>query len=179
MTTGLADIEGIGPAWAEKLEAAGLRTTDDLLRAGATSKGREDLAAATGISGKLILRWVNRADLSRIKGVGEQYADLLEAAGVDTVPGVGPEARGQPDQEAGRSQRAEVPCSEAAGRRPSSRVDRIGQDSPEGGHLLRRRLISVRRVERARAVRPGLPFPSRRACFENSCAQPISRAPRD
>lgn len=82
----LMAIEGIGPAYVEKLEAAGLKTTDDLLQAGATAKGREDLATATGISGKLILRWVNMADLFRIKGVGEQYSDLLEAAGVDTVP---------------------------------------------------------------------------------------------
>ena len=83
---GLIDIEGIGPSYAAQLEARGLRTTDDLLQAGATPKGREDLAAATGISGKLILRWVNVADLFRIKGVGEEYSDLLEAAGVDTVP---------------------------------------------------------------------------------------------
>ncbi len=84
--SGLLDIEGIGPAYAEKLEAAGLKTTDDLLQAGATPKGRDDLATATGISGKLILRWVNMADMFRVKGVGEQYSDLLEAAGVDTVP---------------------------------------------------------------------------------------------
>ena len=85
-TTGLIDIEGISPTYAAQLEARGLRTTDDLLQAGASPKGREDLAAATGISGKLILRWVNMADLFRIKGVGEEYSDLLEAAGVDTVP---------------------------------------------------------------------------------------------
>ena len=82
----LIDIEGIGLAYAAKLEAIGLKTTSDLLRAGASPKGREDLAAATGMSGKLILRWVNQADLFRVRGVGEQYADLLEAAGVDTVP---------------------------------------------------------------------------------------------
>ncbi len=85
-TYDLMDIEGIGPAYAEKLAALGLKTTDDLLQAGATPKGREDLAASTGISAKLILRWVNMADLFRIKGVGEEYSDLLEAAGVDTVP---------------------------------------------------------------------------------------------
>jgi predicted flap endonuclease-1-like 5' DNA nuclease len=84
--TRLMDIEGISPAYGEKLDAAGLRTTDDLLQAGATARGREGLAAATGISEKLILRWVNMADLFRIKGVGEEYSDLLEAAGVDTVP---------------------------------------------------------------------------------------------
>jgi predicted flap endonuclease-1-like 5' DNA nuclease len=82
----LTEIEGIAPSDARELEARGLRTTDDLLQAGAGPKGREDLAAATGISGKLILRWVNMADLFRIKGVGEEYSDLLEAAGVDSVP---------------------------------------------------------------------------------------------
>ena len=85
-TYDLAEIEGIGPTYAAKLRDLGLKTTDDLLRVGANPKGREDLAFASGISGKLILRWVNMADLFRIKGVGEQYSDLLEAAGVDTVP---------------------------------------------------------------------------------------------
>jgi len=82
----LIDIEGIGPVYAETLAGVGLRTTSDLLQAGASPKGRENLVATSGISKKLILRWVNLADLFRIKGVGEQYADLLEAAGVDTVP---------------------------------------------------------------------------------------------
>jgi predicted flap endonuclease-1-like 5' DNA nuclease len=82
----LTEIEGIGPVYAEKLAGLGLKTTDDLLKVGASPKGREDLVLASGISGKLILRWVNMADLFRIKGVGEEYADLLEAAGVDTVP---------------------------------------------------------------------------------------------
>lgn len=83
---GLIDIEGIGPVYAEKLAAVGLSTTEDLLAAGADRKGREDLAESTGISGQLILRWVNMADMFRVKGVGEEYSDLLEAAGVDTVP---------------------------------------------------------------------------------------------
>ncbi len=82
---GLEDIEGIGASYAEKLKQAGLASTDALLNAGATPKERADLATATGISEKLILRWVNMSDLFRIKGVGEQYSDLLEAAGVDTV----------------------------------------------------------------------------------------------
>jgi predicted flap endonuclease-1-like 5' DNA nuclease len=83
--TNLIDIEGIGPAYAEKLGGQGLKTTDDLLNAAATPKGRQDLEATTGISGALILGWVNRADLFRVKGIGTQYSDLLEAAGVDTV----------------------------------------------------------------------------------------------
>jgi predicted flap endonuclease-1-like 5' DNA nuclease len=81
----VADIEGIGPAFAEKLAKAGVKTTDGLLKAGATAKGRKEIAAASGISDSKILEWVNRADLYRIKGVGSEYSDLLEAAGVDTV----------------------------------------------------------------------------------------------
>jgi predicted flap endonuclease-1-like 5' DNA nuclease len=84
--TKLVDIEGIGPAQAEKLAAAGWKTVESLLEAGKTAKGRKAIEDATGISGKLVLRWVNMADLFRIKGVGEEFADLLEAAGVDTVP---------------------------------------------------------------------------------------------
>ena len=79
------DVEGIGPTYAKKLVEAGIITTDDLLEAGSTPKGRENLAAKTGISGKLILEWVNLSDLFRIKGVGSEYSDLLEEAGVDTV----------------------------------------------------------------------------------------------
>ena len=78
-------IEGIGPTFASKLAAAGVDTTEELLAAGATPKGRDDLAETTGISETLILEWVNLADLFRIKGVGEEYSDLLEEAGVDTV----------------------------------------------------------------------------------------------
>ena len=81
----IEEIEGIGPTYAQKLVAVGIKTTDDLLEAGTTPKERETLAEKTGISGKLILEWVNLADLMRIKGVGEEYSDLLEEAGVDTV----------------------------------------------------------------------------------------------
>jgi predicted flap endonuclease-1-like 5' DNA nuclease len=79
-------VEGIGDVYAKKLEDAGIRTTEALLEKGSTPKGRKDLAEETGISGKLILEWVNHVDLFRIKGVGEEYSDLLEEAGVDTVP---------------------------------------------------------------------------------------------
>jgi predicted flap endonuclease-1-like 5' DNA nuclease len=79
------EIEGIGPVFAEKLSAANVKTTDALLKQGGTKAGREKIADATGISETHILRWVNMADLFRIKGVGEEYSDLLEAAGVDTV----------------------------------------------------------------------------------------------
>lgn len=85
----LEDIEGIGTTYANKLRAAGVETQEALLKAGATPKGRRDLEAATGIGGAFILKWVNRADLARVKGIGEEYADLLEAGGVDTVPELG------------------------------------------------------------------------------------------
>jgi len=78
-------VEGIGPVFAEKLRAIGVLTVLDLLHRGATRNGRAELAELSGITGKLILEWVNHADLYRIKGVGSEYADLLEAAGVDTV----------------------------------------------------------------------------------------------
>ena len=81
----IIDIEGIGPVYAEKLQAIGIKTVEALLKAGATPKGREDIAEQTGITKTLILEWVNHADLYRIKGVSEEYSDLLEEAGVDTV----------------------------------------------------------------------------------------------
>lgn len=81
----IVEIEGIGGIYAQKLETAGVKTTDDLLNCAATKKGREKLAQETGISEKLILKWTNHADLFRIKGVAGQFAELLEAAGVDTV----------------------------------------------------------------------------------------------
>ena len=81
----IIDVEGIGPVYAEKLQAAGIKDSAQLLEKGKTAKGRKELAEATGISGKLILTWVNHADLYRINGVGPQFAELLEAAGVDTV----------------------------------------------------------------------------------------------
>jgi predicted flap endonuclease-1-like 5' DNA nuclease len=81
----LSRIEGIGPVYAAKLARAGLATMDDLLEAAARPKGRAALAEQTGISETLILKWANRADLMRIRGISEEISDLLEAAGVDTV----------------------------------------------------------------------------------------------
>ena len=78
-------IEGIGPAMATKLAKQGIRSTEGLLTKGADRKGRRVLAKETGISDKQILAWVNKADLMRVRGVGEEYSDLLEAAGVDTA----------------------------------------------------------------------------------------------
>ncbi len=84
--TKLADIQGIGPAYAEKLKACGINTQEQLLEKGAKPAGRKALVEESGISKSLILKWVNRADLARVKGIGGEYADLLEHAGVDTVP---------------------------------------------------------------------------------------------
>ena len=81
----IAEIEGIGPVNAKKLEDAGIASVEGLLEAGSTPKSRKELAGKTGISDANILKWVNRADLFRVKGVGSEYSDLLEAAGVDTV----------------------------------------------------------------------------------------------
>lgn len=81
----LLDIEGIGPVYSEKLQKAGVGSVEALLKLGATPKEREALAEKAGIDRKLILEWVNHADLFRIKGVAEEYSDLLEEAGVDTV----------------------------------------------------------------------------------------------
>ncbi|NIS75705.1 MAG: DUF4332 domain-containing protein [Deltaproteobacteria bacterium] len=82
----LTTIEGIGDTYAKKLRDAGVTSTDVLLERGAKPGGRKDIEEKSGISAKRILRWVNHCDLSRIKGVSGEYAELLEAGGVDTVP---------------------------------------------------------------------------------------------
>jgi predicted flap endonuclease-1-like 5' DNA nuclease len=81
----IKDIEGIGPAFAEKLKLAGITTTGALLESGKDPKGRKALAETTGLDESRILKWANMADLMRIKGVAEEYSELLEVAGVDTV----------------------------------------------------------------------------------------------
>ncbi|MBK5107537.1 MAG: DUF4332 domain-containing protein [Anaerolineales bacterium] len=81
----LIKIEGIGEKYATKLKMIGISTTGRLLDRGRTPQGRKEIAEKSGISKTLILEWVNLADLFRIKGVGEEYSDLLEEAGVDTV----------------------------------------------------------------------------------------------
>ena len=81
----IIDIQGIGPVYAEKLIGIGIETVDQLLEKGADAKGRQAIEEATGIRHDLVLTWVNHADLFRVKGVGPQFSELLEAAGVDTV----------------------------------------------------------------------------------------------
>jgi predicted RecB family nuclease len=78
-------IEGIGHKQATSLRKARIRTVESLLKKGATRSGRREISTTTGIGERLILKWVNRADLMRVRGVGEEYSDLLEAAGVDTI----------------------------------------------------------------------------------------------
>lgn len=85
MSYPIINIEGVGPQLAVKLKAAGVRTSATLLEKAKTPKGRKSLAAASGIEESKILKFANMADLMRIKGVGEEYSELLEAAGVDTV----------------------------------------------------------------------------------------------
>ena len=85
MTYKIEEVEGIGPAYAEKLATVGIQTTDDFLKHCADAQGRKTIAAKTDISEKRILTWANLADLTRLKGIGPQYAEMLEAAGVDTV----------------------------------------------------------------------------------------------
>ena len=81
----IVDVQGIGPAYAQKLAKAGIRTTETLLKKGALPEGRKEIEAMTGIGYHLILEWVNMADLYRIKGVGSQFSELLKKTGVDTV----------------------------------------------------------------------------------------------
>jgi len=85
MSYRIEEIEGIGPSYGKTLAMAGVHTTERLLELGASSKGRNELSELTGISSAVILKWCNQADLMRVKGIGRQYAELLEAAGVDTV----------------------------------------------------------------------------------------------
>jgi predicted flap endonuclease-1-like 5' DNA nuclease len=85
MSYPITDIEGIGPAFADRLKGLRIRTTTRLLEAAKSPRGRKTLAEQTGIEPSRILKWANMADMMRIKGIGEEYSELLEAAGVDTV----------------------------------------------------------------------------------------------
>jgi predicted flap endonuclease-1-like 5' DNA nuclease len=83
--TAIEDIEGIGEVYTKKLQAIGIKNIESLLTQGATKKGRAEIASEAGIDEQKVLEWVNHADLFRIKGIGSEYSDLLEEAGVDTV----------------------------------------------------------------------------------------------
>jgi len=108
----IAAIEGIGAAYGRSLRKAGVRTTEALLRRASTRPGRKELATRSGLSEHMLLEWVNRADLMRIRGIGPQYSDLLESAGVDTVK-------------------------ELRSRRPHQLIGKIGQTNV-AKHLVRR-----------------------------------------
>lgn len=81
----IEDIEGIGPSYAQKLSMAKIRTTNDLLKICANAHGRVSTSEKTGVSETQLLKWANLADLMRVRGIGSEYSELLEAAGVDTV----------------------------------------------------------------------------------------------
>lgn len=81
----ISEVEGIGPSFAKKLQVANVRSVNALLKKGCTKQGRKAIAEKTGIDEGAVLKWVNMADLFRVKGVGSEYAELLEKAGVDTV----------------------------------------------------------------------------------------------
>jgi predicted flap endonuclease-1-like 5' DNA nuclease len=85
MSYKIQEIEGIGPAYAEKLAAADIDTTVELLKLCCDAKGRKATAEKTGVSESQLLKWANMADLMRISGIGSEFSELLEAAGVDTV----------------------------------------------------------------------------------------------
>lgn len=85
MSYKIDEIEGIGPAFAQKLEGAKIKTTDDFLNLCCDAKGRKSVAETTGISETHLLKWANLADLMRVSGIGPQFSELLEAAGVDTI----------------------------------------------------------------------------------------------
>jgi len=85
MTYKIDEIEGIGSVIAHKFVSANIKTVEQLLEAGASKTGRKKLAETTGIDESSILKWVNMADLFRVKGIGQEYSELLEASGVDTV----------------------------------------------------------------------------------------------
>lgn len=85
MAYDIKEIEGIGPAFADKLAAAKIETTDDLLKLCCDSKGRKSVSGTTGVSESQLLKWSNLADLMRVSGIGPQFSELLEASGVDTI----------------------------------------------------------------------------------------------
>lgn len=85
MSYKIEEIEGIGPAYAQKLRVGGIRTTNDLLKLCSDARGRRSVSERTGVSEGTLLKWVNLADLMRISGIGSEFSELLEAAGVDTV----------------------------------------------------------------------------------------------
>ena len=118
----LKEIEGIGPANSRKMQTAKIQTVRGLLKKGGTPRGRKELAERTGLSESVILKWVNMADLFRVNGVGKQYAELLEKAGVDTVK-------------------------ELRNRRADNLVAKLAETNKAGGRRLVRQLPGLKRVQ--------------------------------
>ena len=125
--TPLHEIEGVGPANADKLKAAGVTSTEELLAQGATSSGRDRIARESGIGVAVILDWANRVDLTRVPGVGTQYSDLLHAAGVDSP-------------------------SELAQRNPANLAITVQEVVAARPGIVRRIPFSVSRIPRIRAI---------------------------
>ena len=132
----VVEIEGVGNTHAAKLTEAGVPTTEALLSEGATPAGRKALAEKSGISEALILKWVNHVDLARINGIAGQYAELLEAAGVDTVPRARTAQRGQPHGQDDRGQRLAQSRQSRARRVGGHALDRGGRLAPAPHFLL-------------------------------------------
>ena len=132
----IQEIEGIGPAYAAKLQQASIATVGDLIEHAATRKGRDELAATTSIDRDLILEWVNHADLMRIKGVGPEYSDLLEAAGVDSPAELAQRNPAQPRHHVRGAERRPADGPPPAEHRRGEGLDRRGQDDGQGRRAL-------------------------------------------
>ncbi|GAB4225478.1 MAG: hypothetical protein Kow0032_01380 [Methyloligellaceae bacterium] len=153
MSYPIEDIEGIGKRYAAKLRKLGIKRTHHLLDRAASKKGRKELAAESGLDEKLILKWANMADLMRIRGVGEEYSELLEAAGVDTVK----ELRNRkPAHRHGRSQWQAQAGAPAAGAEPSGEMGGAGQEAAPGHDLLRLAANPRQRTDNGRRSRAAI-----------------------
>ena len=135
MSYKIIEIEGIGAKFAERLQVAAIYSTNDLLKACGSRKGRDETAEKTGISASQLLKWTNMADLMRVSGIGEEFSELLEAAGVDTVKELATQfgkSRGEDE----RDQRRQEPDPGAAGSYPGTEVGRSGKDPGPRDQLL-------------------------------------------
>ena len=150
MTYPISEISGIGPDVADRLKSAGIRTTARLLDAAKGPKERKRLAEKTGLDEKRILSWANTADRMRIKGVGADYAGLLQAAGVDTVKELKYRNPGQARPRHGRGQRQAQARPRPALRPRRRALDRAGQAAAAQDHLLIARVrASIRALDTA------------------------------
>ena len=133
----IEEIEGIGPAFAEKLRAADVSSIDALLEKGATPEGRSALVEQTGIDAVRVLRWVNHADLIRVVGIGPEFAELLEASGVDSVPELAQRNVENLVTALDRDERRTEPRAPGPGRIRGNRLDRAGESASARRRSLR------------------------------------------